>query len=230
MNKITLILNLFICFNAWTQEAEKIADANTISFESPEKNKKLDLSEDLKKMSISALTGAFPEDFGSLTNLEFNFSFKLSQYWLSSFVGQGESPFHDLTENSSALNSSDSEGFLNRTEDNTVSFLQMGIGLGLRSQIFNWMFETKNFYETTSGYLAYMIMEEDLAPKEYGGFGVRADYALNYRMTERTHIAAKLSYRFHSLIRPEEFRDQDSDERTLALSWLSSGLELAYFF
>ena len=187
--------------------------------------------EDKRRLTLSYQTAANPDNMADLTSYELGVGLKFQDFWLESFFSSTSGPFDSIASNSDVLTTPYSEGFFRRTQETTVEAMQIGMGPSLEGLLINRLLGTTSFYEYSTAYLTYTIMEDSLRPEEeYSGVGLRADYSINYRYSSVSHLALRLSYRFSPLRRSATFAGESGRERSLMLSWPSVGLDLSYFF
>lgn len=154
--------------------------------------------------------------------------------WMEGIVQKVNGTFGSMAENQTPnpLNPDPrSEARNTRLDNESVSVLLFGIGVGYRFKFFTDFFETADVFETTNAYLTYNNFEDPY--HKYGGWGMKADYGIHKRINSTFFIGGRLSYNWAQV----ETADSDvpgeqslAPDRRLMLSWLNLAAEIGYYY
>ena len=84
--------------------------------------------------------------------------------------------------------------------------------------------------ELVAAHLIYHQFEEQTTAFSFSGFGVRADFGLNYRTSENFHVGTRMSYHLAPVSREENFTLEPRDDRSLTLSWLDFAFDFTFYY
>ena len=211
------------------RELESYMKSNYIQEYVPQKNERLEIKGN-KRITLAYYAGLTPSDFASLSDYEFQFAYNLGTFWLESVIGQGKSQFGFVGTNSSATSAAQSEGNFRREDEIEESYLYLGLGASLRSRHLASLLGFDRVYETFSGYVTYHTMSEELREEDYAGFGTRADAAVNYLLSNSSHIGLRFSFGISSLKRAEAYEGETSSQRSLMFRWNKLGVDYSFYF
>ena len=173
-----------------------------------------------------------PTSFVGISSFEVLWGINMGSFWIDAFYGSSFGHFNSIASNSDRMATSFSEGHFLRKDDQSFNLMQTGLGLSLDSAFFNKVFNTSQFFEYSTAIITYSIYQDELRNDiSYSGAGLRTDYAVNYRLHDHVQAALRFSYRLSPVTRasvndfPEARR-----ERSLFLSWLTVGGEIAVLF
>ena len=184
-----------------------------------------------RRLVLAYYTIPTPSHFGRFSGFDLTLGFKLKDFWLDTFLSSTFGNFDAIGFNSDVLDGPNAEGFFQRTDEDKFNMFQTGMGLTHESRLLGDFFSRPKLYEYSSAFLTYTIFQDSLREEEqYGGGGFRADYAVNYRYTERAHVACRFSYNIAPVKREARLEGETADGRSLLLYWGSIGLDLTYFF
>lgn len=215
--------------NEEERELESYMKSNYIKEYVPQKTERLEIKGN-KRITLAYYAGLTPSDFGSLSDYEFQFAYDLGTFWLESVIGQGKSQFGFVGSNSSATGAAQSEGNFQRDDEVEESYLYLGIGASLRSRHLASLLGFDRVYETFSGYVTYHSLSEELREEDYAGFGTRADAAINYLLSNSSHVGLRFSFGISSLKRAEAYEGETSSQRSLMFRWNKLGVDYSFYF
>lgn len=169
--------------------------------------------------------------FTNISTFEMNYSVKISNFWVESFIGRTSSTFKTISENKTKNNNalSTSEARYIRPDDSKETLLSLGLGIGYRFKFIYRFLETTDIFETVSAFATRHILDESYRGTNYNGYGFRADYGIHKRATTSFFYGVKGSYNIGAVKRRLEDGESRS-EGTLSLSWLALGIEAGYYF
>ena len=179
-----------------------------------------------KRMTFAYYSALVPSDFGAISDYEFQFAYNIGTFWLESVIGQGKAQFGAVGSNSS----SGLEGQFIREDELEESYLYLGIGGSLQSRHLTSLFGFDRVFETFTGYVTYHTLSETLREEDYAGFGARADAAVNYLLSNNSHIGVRFSFGFSSLKRAQASETEVSAERSLMFRWNRIGADYSFYF
>ena len=103
-------------------------------------------------------------------------------------------------------------------------------GISKYEVLFNKYYKYQdNIYETIHAGIGLGSFFQELSNESYFGPGIKADFGAHYRMSKNFHIGTKLSWSHYWVKRDEKFTDEPQGRRTLSLTWLSFGLDIAIY-
>lgn len=119
----------------------------------------------------------------------------------------------------------------NRTnlDASSESIFGIGAGISMRSNWIQDFIDTEKWSESTSAQFYYLTMSEEYFSKSYKGYGIKAHFSLNYRMSQSVQIGPKFGHYLASVTRAAE-NSEPSDKRSLLLTWTSLGFDFTYYF
>ena len=166
-----------------------------------------------------------PIDLAGVTGFEFQIAKKLDHAWWEFYVAQSNSIFSSVTEDNSQF-----PGFTQEEiENQTLTTLSIGTGISYRTTLIQTLFESDNLFETVGAMVAYNSTKTELG-ESYSGPGIKADFGLHYRSSERFHWGARFNYNMAQVKRSQEIDTESSIDRSLLLQWTTFAVDLSIYF
>ncbi len=180
---------------------------------------------DKNRINFSLLFNADIKDLTDIFYAEFAFGFfdKENRYF-DIFVNTQSNTYGSMSARASDI-STDSE-VLDKTKE---SFFSFGAGPTLRTYFIRDLIPIKNIFETIHTGAALGWFFEESSNEGYFGPGIKADLGIHYRASKNLHIGTKMSWSHFWVKRDEKFVDEPQGVRTLSLTWLAFGIDLAFY-
>jgi hypothetical protein len=184
-----------------------------------------DTLKDQNRVNFSLLFNADVRDFTDIVYAELSFGFFLKENkYLDVFINTQSNKYGVMAARASDI-TIDSE-----TLDNTKeSFFSFGVGPTYRTFFIRDLIPIKNLFETIHAGAGLGWFFEDISNEGYFGPGIKAELGIHYRASKNFHIGSKLSWNHFWVKRDEKFVDEPQGIRTLSLTWLALGLDIAIY-
>ena len=189
----------------------------------------IDTQNDGHRYSLVYHTNANLKKAQDLTTLEFLFGYKMENkkvpLWAEFIIFKTSAKFSSIALPNRYMN------VPNRSvlDDTNESLMGLGGGVSLRSNWIQDFINTERWSESTSAQIYYITMSEKYSSQNYKGYGIKAHFSLNYRLSQSIQIGPKFGYYLASLNYPQENK-KPSDQRSLLITWASMGLDFTYYF
>jgi hypothetical protein len=166
-----------------------------------------------------------PMDITGVTGFELQVAKKLDHAWWEFYFAQSGATFSSVTEDNSQF-----PGFTQEEIDNqTLTTLSLGTGISYRTSLIQTLFESDNLFETVGAMLSYNSTKTELG-ESYSGPGMKADFGLHFRSSERFHWGARFNYNIAQVKRSQQTDTESSSSRSLLLQWTTFAVDLSVYF
>lgn len=182
-------------------------------------------TEDTSKASVGFMIHGNLKDAGSLSTYDFTFSKKWNKAWLEGYVGKTAANTRRMTNYNTNIAVPSEED-----AEELSDLLQIGGGLMYRTTYIQNLLPSKAFFETVSGMLTYNQYEDFITGESFSGPGIKADFGIHRRLSQRFHVGGKMSYNLASVNREAVEEGEGSTSRSLLLRWISFGVDLSLYF
>lgn len=182
-------------------------------------------AQDTTKASVGFLIHGNLKDAGSLSTYDFTFSHKWNKAWLEGYIGKTAANTRRISNYNRNIDSPSEED-----AEELSDLLQIGGGLMYRTTYIQNLLPSKAFFETISGMLTYNQYEDFITGESFSGPGIKADFGVHRRLSQRFHVGGKMSYNLASVKREAVEEGEGSTSRALLLRWISFGIDLSLYF
>lgn len=182
-------------------------------------------SQDTSRASVGFMIHGNPKDAASLSTFDFTYSTRWNRAWVEAYVGKTAATTKRITNYNSAIATPTVEDL-----EESSDLLQLGLGLMYRTTYIQNLLPSNSFFETISAMATYNQYEDFISGQSFSGPGVKADFGIHRRLTQRFHIGGKMSYNLASVKSEALEEGAGSRDRTLFLRWISFGIDLALYF
>lgn len=158
-----------------------------------------------------------------LSGFEASLATKWGRYFLDFLVAQTTTKINEVAN----INSSSLKDLNIDFENTTYSITEIGVGLKLRSTLIQDFIQSKDYFDIISSHITYM--STTIEEESFSGPGLRASYGIFKRFGPSTQAGIKADYHLGVLSRSAN-ESNTSVKTTLVTSWISTGLELSYYF
>ncbi len=181
--------------------------------------------QDLNKVSFSLLFNSDIRDLTDIMHAEFSFGLFLKENkYLDIFINTQSNKFSTMSARASDI------AVGSEVLDNTKeSFFSFGFGPTYRTYFIRDLIPLDNLFETIHAGAGLGWFFEEQSNEGYFGPGVKADLGIHYRFSKNFHLGTKLSWNHFWVKRDESFVDEPQGIRTLSLTWLSLGFDIALY-
>jgi hypothetical protein len=164
------------------------------------------------------------------STFEINYAYKGWGLWWHGFLNRSAGTWESMAENKDPNGTSEtSEGHFQRPKRARETLYSYGAGVGYRfKMIYEWI-KLDDLFETVAVYGVKHNLSDSYRDITYNGYGFRADYGLHMRATSSFFYGLKGSYNIGKVTRSLQNFESHS-EGSLALSWVSVGFELGYYY
>ena len=183
---------------------------------------------DVAGFSIAGQIAPDYDDFAQIQSFELGYRYRWgteSDFWITAMFKLTQGDYDALADERSG---SSGDALITRGQ-NTQTFNTFGLGGGYRFRAFADLFSFERVFETSHAYITYSQHDDGTNSQNYSGFGLMADYSLNYRASRSFFYGLKMSYNWRFMERVQEGSEPLSD-RTLIFGWTSFGLEIGYIY
>ncbi|MCK5883125.1 MAG: hypothetical protein KAG61_05510 [Bacteriovoracaceae bacterium] len=182
------------------------------------------ITSDRQRVSLVASHGTNLKSPGNMYSIELNYALRLDSIWVETFISQTTANFNSLF--GSQDNTVDDAGI----GDTTEKMISGGIGLGHRFNYIQELLGSSKWYESTTAFATYNLMEETYTAKPFQGFGLRTDFGIHYRMNPSSQVGLKGIYHVASLVRGPQNDTEKRTDRSLTTASLSFAFEYGMYF
>ncbi len=221
MKKISLLLILLLPLQLLAAEdiTFKMVDEELGVY-----NDDYNIQSDRQRFSLMFSHGSNIKGLGEMYSAEFQYGLKIEEVWVETFIAQTSASYKSLFgAQDNTIDSTD-------LGDTTEKMITAGFGLGYRFNYIQELFGSNKWYETTTAYATYNLMEEAYSTESFQGFGLRTDFGIHYRMSAGTQIGFKGIYHVASLVRGASNDTEKRADRSLTTATLSFGFEYGFFY
>lgn len=181
---------------------------------------------DSNRVNFSLLFNSDIKDFSDIVMAEISLGlFLKDNKYFDIFVNTQTNKYGSM-----AARAADISGDPEVIDETKENFFSLGMGPTYRSYFIRDLIPLDNIFETVHAAAAFGWFFEDISNESYFGPGVKADLGIHFRVNKSFHIGTKLSWNHYWVKREEKFVDEDQGLRTLSLTWLAFGLDLALYF
>lgn len=167
-----------------------------------------------------------------LSSFEVSYAYKVYSVWAQAILTQTAGKFDGVSENkdvNAQTTNTNSEYRFQRPYNSKETILSYGVGVGYRFRmIYEWI-KFDNMFETIGVYAMKHALNESYRDLSYNGYGFRADYGIHKRAGQSFFYGIKGSYNIGKVTRSLEEGESKADG-SLALSWISMGFQVGYWF
>ena len=172
---------------------------------------------------LSLMTGINPNprQMTSLNSLSASYAIKRSVYWLDFMFLSSSGLFQKMTMNNTAATAqTDAQLF-----DVRSTHMAVGVGAMIDSSYSRILFNSDNWYETSSAYITYNTFKNSSLTSTYTGPGLITKFSVCRKLTDLVSFGANMNYLLASVKRPAETTIENSSSQSLTISYLTLGLE-----
>lgn len=181
--------------------------------------------EDLNRFNFSLLFNADVRDFTDIFYAEAGFGLFLKENkYLDFFVNTQKNKYSTMS-----AAPTDFSGDLEALDDTEENFFSLGLGPTYRTFFIRDLIPIKNMFETIHAGVALGWFFEDRSNEGYFGPGIKAELGIHYRASKNFHVGTKLTWNHFWVKRDEKFVDEPQGIRTLSLTWLALGFDIAIY-
>jgi hypothetical protein len=252
---MTFILFLLIPLSLWAEvldlsDEELNPDSEEVLVKKPEKylrnesmiydfNTNLGIKDqrrftglDRNKFSVAGHLSAEYEHPLDILGLEISYLHRTASYnqiWWGAQFFRHQSYFDTITQNRSTSTTPNSEGSFIRPGDTKNSIIGIGFGAAYRFKLLLDFFQTEDWFEMVEVFANGLMLDESFVDQSYRGYGLTTNYGIHKRSRTSFFYGIKFSYNVGRVTR-EAITNESSDDRSLALGWLSGAFEIGYFY
>ncbi|MGB0452863.1 MAG: hypothetical protein ACPGJV_04040 [Bacteriovoracaceae bacterium] len=210
-------------------EDSMFLDESNVSLERDE-NTGIDLKTynsrlDKRRFSISYLGNSDIREASEISTFEILYAKNYESFWLEFVFARTTANNRQIFEYNTNINSESDALY---EESSTIN--EFGVGAGLRTTYLQFLYDSRNVFETISATLNYVSLSEGFYSDDYKGLGIKSDYGIHYRLSEGYHFGLKLSYHVASIKKDRDTDNQPSLERSLIIDWLNLGFEFSFYY
>ena len=187
--------------------------------------KQYDTNADNRKIGFGYQSNADLRDATGISTFEFHYAIRRDWYWLEFHFARTTATNREiLTFNPNVGTPSDD------LYDETSSINEFGIGLSTRTKYIQLFYNSPDVFEIVGATLNYVSLSEPFFGTDYSGFGIKADYAMTWRLASSYHIGLKGSYHLASVKR-ERINDKErSFQRSQVIDWFALGIDMTFYY
>jgi len=180
---------------------------------------------DLNRVNFSLLFNSDLKDLTDIFVAELTFGlFLKDNKYFDFFINTQTNKYGTMTARAADITGKPED--IDATEE---GFFSLGMGPTYRTFFIRDLIPIENIFETIHAGAALGWFFEDISNEGYFGPGVKANLGIHYRATKNFHIGTMLSWNHYWVKREEKFVDEDQGIRTLSLTWLAFGIDLAFY-
>lgn len=181
--------------------------------------------EDLNRFNFSLLFNADIRDLTDVFYAEAAFGLFLKENkYLDIFINTQSNKYGVMSERAADI-SVDPETL----DDTKESFFSFGLGPTYRTFFIRDLIPIKNLFETIHAGVGLGWFFEDRSNEGYFGPGLKTELGIHYRASKNVHFGTKLTWNHFWVKRDERFVDEPQGIRTLSLTWLALGFDIAIY-
>ncbi|MBT3586137.1 MAG: hypothetical protein HN509_14620 [Halobacteriovoraceae bacterium] len=106
----------------------------------------------------------------------------------------------------------------------------IGISIAYRTSYVRNLIKSDNLFETISVGIGRYNADVERIDKSFAGWGLKADFGIHRRTSQKIHYGLKMSYNLAELKHSQEFDTQTGSARSLLMTWIGLGFEFAFYF
>ena len=187
--------------------------------------KSYDTNADYKKIGFGYQTNADLREATGISTFEFHYAIKMDWYWLEFYFGRTTATNREIfTFNPNVGSPSEA------LNEETSSINEFGIGLSTKTKYIQHLFGSPQLFEFVSATLNYVTLSEPFLGTDYSGLGIKADYAITWRLTSSYHIGLKGSYHLASVKRERINDNERSFQRSQVIDWFAFGIDMTFYY
>ena len=184
-----------------------------------------DTNADQTKIGFGYQTNADLRDATAISTFEFHYAKKMDWYWLEFHFARTTATTREvLTFNANAGAVSDE--LLNETS----SINEFGFGFSTRTKYTQMVYNSPSIFEIVTATLNYVNLSEPFFDDSYSGLGIKADYAITWRMDASYHVGLKGSYHLASVKRDRINDTERSFQRSQVIDWFAFGIDMTFYY
>ncbi len=181
--------------------------------------------EDLNRFNFSLLFNADVRDLTDIFYAEVAFGLFLKENkYFDFFINTQNNKYGTMS--ARAADIAVDPDLLDETKE---SFFSFGGGPTYRTYYIRDLIPIKNLFETIHAGAGLGWFFEDRSNEGYFGPGIKAELGIHYRASKNFHIGTKLNWNHFWVKRDEKFVDEPQGIRTLSLTWLALGFDIAIY-
>lgn len=173
------------------------------------------------RLSLSAGINPNPRQMTSLNTLSASYAKKQSVYWFDFIFQNSTGIFQKMTMNNTAATQLPDNQLFDSSSSHTV----LGAGLMLDTKYSSILFDSENWYETSSAYLTYNIFKNNSISKSFTGPGLSTKFTTCRKFTDLFSLGANINYLLASVKRSSVSAAETSSSQSLTISYLTIGFE-----
>ena len=184
---------------------------------------------DKNRFALSGQISFNHKEPNELSSLELLFSRQLANFtelWVS-FAAKTTTGKYEAFAEEISVDAPAEEAALAQSNQSLTTF---GLGAGYRFRALGRILKNDRFFESVDTFLTYHLHLDGSSDTNFQGFGLQADYGLHYRAAESFYYGIKFSYNLASLRRAARQEGESLQDRSMVFAWLSSGIELGYYY
>lgn len=166
-----------------------------------------------------------PMDITGVTGFEFQVAKKLDHAWWEFYIAQSSSTFSNVSEDNSQFPGFTSE----EIENQVLTTLSIGTGISYRTSLIQTLFDSDNLFESVGAMISYNSTDTEIG-ESYSGPGLKADFGLHYRSSERIHWGGRFNYNMAQVKRSQVDDTESSSSRSLMLQWTTFAVDVSIYF
>lgn len=187
--------------------------------------KSFDTNIDHTKIGFGYQLNADLRDATGISTFEFHYAKRMQWYWLEFHFARTTATNREiLTFNTNVAPESDD------LYSETSSINEFGIGLSTRTKYTQAVYNSRSVFELLTATLNYVSLSEPFYGDDYTGVGIKADYAITWRMSSSYHFGIKGSYHLASVKRERINDDERSFERSQVIDWFALGIDMTFYY
>lgn len=187
--------------------------------------KSYDTNTDNRKIGFGYQTNADLRDATGISTFEFHYATRMDWYWLEFYFGRTTATNREIfTFNPNVGTPSD------ELYNETSSINEFGIGLSTKTKYIQHFYNSPQVFEVVSATLNYVSVSEPFFGTDYSGLGIKADYAMTWRLASSYHIGLKGSYHLASVKRERINDEERSFQRSQVVDWFALGIDMTFYY
>ena len=181
-------------------------------------------AQDHSHFSLGAMTNPDIRKSSELLGVEAEYAIRQKFGWLKFQASQISAKTKKITNDQSFLNSLSQD-----IDESKSSITTLSVGLGLRTR-YAEHFLGQGWYETLAAGLTYSQLNESELEHSLSGPGIKSEFGVYKRSSQKLSLGVKASYQISSLKRPSDFEGESSSIRTSSFNWITVAFELKLYF
>jgi hypothetical protein len=165
-------------------------------------------------------------ELNAISNLNFSYAKKRTNFWLDFNIQLTSGAFQKLTMNNVPATTQTNATLFNSPSTHS----SYGIGGLIESNYSQTFFGREDLYEITQAFLTYNIFKTNMVNSTFTGPGLLAKFSVCKKFSDYISVGANLNYSLASVQRPILNATETTSNQSLTLSYITLGIDFIFKF